>query len=230
MKSPEYENNGYLENFAASIEQSPDCAVLKPEFFEDRLWNYSEPYAEISQGNGKAFDIYKENPDLGILPGREHMTQVPIDVSEVLERRGLDPDTIIHRGFIIARGVNNTEQIQNSGVFGNISTDERTYMMAREARIIPNSTFGRKDIAQPIMLEVDVKKLMEYRSAITDIEFLYSRFESDVPGHGFFVFGGIPAKAIRAVTDGNKQRIEINHERRKSIIGDIKKFFRMNRR
>ncbi len=101
---------------------------------------------------------------------------------------------LIHKGFFIGDGINNLEQLSQTGIWGNIDRKYATYMKLPNSKIKPNSP---SEVAWkfklPVTLTLDTRKLLELRTVFSDPEPLVT---SEPLGESFFVMGGIPATAI----------------------------------
>lgn len=154
--------------------------------------------------------IQYNNPEIGIATSTNEYsaTASPVDIVHVLDQRQF-PHVLVHEGYIMVDGNDNISQMQHTGIFGNPSDTEPTYVKILDSRMLASSPRPRRE--NPITLYIDADTLKQSRTIYADTEPLLGYFPSDKLGEAFYFFRGIPAEAIIGISTKSGSTQLISH-------------------
>lgn len=197
-----------LEEFAQAIEQNTGISV---EMRTGQLDILSIPQLAITYQFIKSHynidptrynEIISNNQGLGLsitsLTGKEVSVVLnPIsDIGDVLSQRNKE-SILEHMGWISVGDYDNYEQMRTLGIYGNPS-NQPTYLRTSGSEVVPTNFGSLRRLKESIFIQVEPSTLQRLRDIYIDPETLIA-LGSDVFGESFFVLGGIPADAIKAV-------------------------------
>lgn len=108
--------------------------------------------------------------DLGFHLKQNKIVLTPVDIAQVLKRRG-QPPILCHYGYTLVQGsqsiklVDNIEQIKEKGIYGDTRQDLATYINRFLSPVVPHLLFAA---INPLILYIDPVLLFKYRFVFSD--------------------------------------------------------------
>lgn len=142
--------------------------------------------------------LIEEHPDFGINVSDDRISLFPANSRKF----PLDHGLLIHQGHVLinngtGRIYNNRDNIDQVGLFGSPDFGVPTYLQLPETKLVQSNISPRVSKTHPVYLYIDSERLLKKRSLYPDPEGIINENEF---GKSFFVLGGIPARAILAIS------------------------------